>query len=337
MYGWEGSVFTLTSKACVSPMIFDGIEVFQVKRDIEIASTPFSVRAPFALRKILPTFDLLHFHYPFPFGDLMYLIANLKLPSIATYHSDIVRQKNLHQIYKPLEKWFFSAMDRVVCTSPNYLETSENLNILRSKVDIVPLGIDEALIPQEAQNRQSFEDCPKEPFILFIGVLRTYKGINILLEAAKFVRGTIVVAGGGELLWPLRVRLKKEKIDNVVLLGEVSDFKKFGLLSKCRALVLPSNQRTEAFGIVLVEASMLGKPMISTEIGTGTSFVNLDESTGVVVKSNCEVALADAMNRMLENEHEASLFGMASRTRYEAHFTGQKMCEGYSRIYEKVV
>ena len=163
--------------------------------------------------------------------------------------------------------------------------------------------------------------------------MRTYKGIDILLNAAKFVRAKLSLLA--KLACDIQKRLTK-KIDNVALLGEVNDLKKFMLMSKCRAVVLPSNQRTEAFGIVLVEAAMLGKAMISTELGTGTSFVNLDNVTGLVVKPNCEVALAEAMNRMLENEDQASSFGIAARTRYEAHFTNQRMCECYARIYREV-
>ena len=69
--GWNSSVFTLTSNESDAVVTFEGCEVFQVRRDFEIGSTPFSVKAPFRFKKILPAFDLLHFHYPFPFGDLM--------------------------------------------------------------------------------------------------------------------------------------------------------------------------------------------------------------------------------------------------------------------------
>ena len=132
------------------------------------------------------------------------------------------------------------------------------------------------------------------------------------------------------------MQLRKAKIENVALLGEVTDTEKFKLMSQSRAVILPSNQRSEAFGMVLVEASMMGKAMISTELGTGTSFVNLDGVTGLVVKPDCHTALTDAMNRMLENEDEASSFGMAARKRYETHFTGQQMCKKYVQIYSEV-
>ena len=334
--GWDSSVFTLTSSTSDSPIMFEGSEVFQVRRDFAIASTPFSFKAPFNLKKILPAFDLLHFHYPFPFGDLMHLLANVKKPAIVTYHSDIIRQKALHHVYRPLQDWFLSSMDRIVCTSPNYLATSKNLNLFRNKVEVVPLGIDDALAAKADKDVQSPDVLHTDKFILFVGALRTYKGIKVLLEAAKSTRGTVLLAGGGDLLPSLKVQLRKAKIENVALLGEVTDTEKFKLMSQSRAVILPSNQRSEAFGMVLVEASMMGKAMISTELGTGTSFVNLDGVTGLVVKPDCHTALTDAMNRMLENEDEASSFGMAARKRYETHFTGQQMCKKYVQIYSEV-
>ena len=264
-------------------------------------------------------------------------MANVKKPAVVTYHSDIVRQKTLYHIYRPLQNWFLSSIDRVVCTSPNYLETSKNLSLFRDKVDVVPLGIDEALGPKKCKDMQSGKGLHYGKFILFVGALRTYKGIKVLLEAAKLVKGTVVLAGGGDLLPSLELQLRKEKIENVVLLGEVTDKEKFKLMSQSRAVVLPSNQRNEAFGMVLVEASMMGRAMISTELGTGTSLVNLNGVTGLVVKADCEKALANAMNRMLENEDEAELFGAAARKRYEGYFTGQQMCKKYVEIYSTLI
>ena len=108
----DSSVFTLTSSTSDSPIMFEGSEVFQVRRDFAIASTPFSFKAPFNLKKILPAFDLLHF-YPFPFGDLMHLLANVKKPAIAYVQS--YPSESMHHVYKPLQDWFLSSMDRIVC------------------------------------------------------------------------------------------------------------------------------------------------------------------------------------------------------------------------------
>jgi rhamnosyl/mannosyltransferase len=101
-------------------------------------------------------------------------------------------------------------------------------------------------------------------------------------------------------------------------------------------LVLPSHLRSEAFGMVLVEAAMIGKPMISCEINTGTSFVNADGETGFVVEPGSPRALAEAMSRLLEDEALALQMGQAARRRYEQLFSGAALGQAYARLYRKV-
>jgi rhamnosyl/mannosyltransferase len=123
---------------------------------------------------------------------------------------------------------------------------------------------------------------------------------------------------------------------NVLFAGQVTDEEKVALIKRCRAMVLPSHLRSEAFGMVLVEAAMLGRPMVSCEIGTGTSYVNLDGETGFVVPPEDPDALAEALGILLVDNSLATRLGLGARTRYERMFSGPALGRAYSDLYREV-
>jgi rhamnosyl/mannosyltransferase len=178
---------------------------------------------------------------------------------------------------------------------------------------------------------------PTEPFVLFVGVLRYYKGLHVLLNACRHVAGRVVMAGAGPELSDLQSQALALGLKNVVFAGQVTDSEKIALLRACRCLVLPSHLRSEAYGMVLVEASIMGKPMVSCEIGTGTSFVNRHEETGFVVPPESPEALAHAMSALLGDRALAEKFGHAARRRYEALFSGPALGKAYTQLYQDVV
>jgi len=258
-----------------------------------------------------------------------------------TYHSDIIRQRWLGALYAPLMHHTLSKMAAVVATSPAYAQTSPILvdNKLKERVHIIPLGIDEHTYSQQADenilSRLGLKD--KEVFFLFIGVLRYYKGLLTLMHAATEVGVNVVIAGTGPQANELNKWIADLKLKNVLLAGRVSDAEKTALLRRCHALVMPSHLRSEAFGMALVEAAMFGKPMISCEIGTGTSFVNINGQTGFVVPPENPRALAVAMNIMLSDKVLAREFGVAARIRYEKYFSGSSMGQAYADLYRNAL
>ena len=289
---------------------------------------------------VLKWADVIHYHFPWPFGDLLHLTARPKLPTVMTYHSDVVRQRMLGAVYSPIRQLMLQSMTRIVATSPAYARTSPVLSEspVRERVDVIPLGIDEgsyAWSEDESVLRRIGLDA-SEPFFLFIGVLRYYKGLHTLIEAARSVNAKVVIAGSGPEGSTLRLQAKQCGADNVIFAGQVTDAEKVTLLRQCCALVLPSHLRSEAFGMVLVEAAMFGKPMISCEIGTGTSFVNADGETGYVVPPENPQYLADAMRLLLSDKLLAKRFGLAARQRYERLFSGEALGAAYATLYCKV-
>lgn len=284
--------------------------------------------------------DVVHYLFPWPFADLLHALVRPRRPAVLTYISDVVRQRWLGAAYAPLMWRTLRDMQVVVANCPAYAETSPVLShpSIRDKVRVIPLGIEESSYPQEGDDA-IFERIgvkADEPFFLFIGVLRYYKGLDFLIRAAKSLGAPVVIAGSG----PEGERLRKLTVevgaDRVVFAGQVTEPEKTALLKKCRALVLPSHLRSEAYGMVLVEAAMFGRPQVSCEIGTGTSFVNAHEETGIVVPPQDPGALADAMNTLLRDDVLAARMGAAARRRYEQKFSGQALGEAYASLFREL-
>lgn len=285
--------------------------------------------------------DVIHYHFPWPFADLMHLVVRPKAPAVMTYHSDIVRQRWLGRVYVPLMRRMLGSMSAVVATSPAYLRTSPVLSdaSLREKVRVIPLGIDERSYPHGGDDGvlRRLGLLEQAPFFLFVGVLRYYKGLHTLITAAASVGARVVIAGSGPEGTPLQEQARKLGAANVTFAGQVTDAEKVALLKHCRALVLPSHLRSEAFGMVLVEAAMFGKPMISCEIGTGTSYVNADGETGIVVSPESPAELAQAMIRLRDDAGMAHRCGLAARQRYEKLFSGEALGQSYAALYREVL
>ncbi|HEY0220281.1 MAG TPA: glycosyltransferase family 4 protein [Afipia sp.] len=332
-YGVESDVLSLSESPMKNSVEFDGHMAHKAKLDFEFASTGFSREVFGRFRELSRRADIIHYHFPWPVMDIVHLAVPPGKPTIVTYHSDIVKQKVLLRFYKPLMFRFLKSVDRIVATSPNYLMSSDVLERFKSKTTVIPLGLDEADYPKTddvalARWRGKLPDR----FLLFVGVLRYYKGVHVLLEAAKRNGLDVVIVGNG----PMEAELKRTAEQNphkIHFLGSLSDDDKVALLELCTAFVFPSHLRSEAFGLSLVEAAMFGKPMISCEIGTGTSYVNLDKETGFVVPPNDVDALSNAMKSVWEDEEAAATMGMAARNRYLTCFTADKMCSAYYRLY----
>jgi len=304
---------------------------------VSVDSVVFS-RAMFGRFSCLAkTHDLIHYHFPFPQQDILHLWNRPAIPSVVTYHSDIVRQRILYRLYRPLLTRFLSSVDAVVATSDNYLDSSPVLRQYRDKVSVIPLGLDETTYPPaDASSVSGWEARVGRDFFLFVGVLRYYKGLDVLLQAAARTRRRFVIAGAGPMERRLRAEAARLNLDNVLFVGCISEQDKAALFALCRALVFPSHVRSEAFGLSLVEGAMFGRPLISCEIGTGTSFVNRHNHTGLVVEKASPDALREAVETVAENDRMAEIFGQNARKHYLEHFTAQLLAERYAGLYGRV-
>lgn len=336
--GVESRVFCLSRDP--KPMVVDlpEAEVYRALLDIELASNSMSRHALGIFRDLIEWADVVHYHFPWPFGDFLHFAARVKKPSVVTYHSDIIRQRLLGRLYQPVMNQFLAAMDRIICTSPNYWATSDVLSKFSSKVEVVPIGLTEDSYPLPAADKlKATEATFGRNFFLFVGVLRYYKGLHILLDALANAPYKVVIVGSGPIEDELRKQAKVLGLTNVVFAGYVDDATKISLFQLCCGVVFPSYLRSEAFGVTLLEGAMFGKPLISTELGSGTSHVNIHNETGLVVEPGSVPALRQAMNSLWESSDLAALFGRRARARFEQLFTGELMGARYAGVYRKLL
>ncbi len=333
----ENTVLAFNKKK-KSTKYIDNYKVIEVYENFSIFSTSFSFNAFFKFRELAKKADLIHYHFPYPFSDILHFSSFIKKPTVVTYHSDIIRQKNLLILYKFLMYRFLNSVDHIVTTSANYFSTSKVLQNLSSKVSIIPIGIDLNDYPKLNKDKLIFykNNLPKN-FFLFIGKFRYYKGLHIALDAVKNTNLKIVLAGIGNIKKELTRRIIEENISNVILLDEISEEEKVCLLNLCKGFIFPSHLRSEAFGISLLEAAAFGKPLISCEIGTGTSYVNKNSKTGIVIKPSCPIQLRKAMEFILKNEKTSQIMGREAKLRSKKYFDLENTVMEYRKIYESTI
>jgi len=334
-FGWDAEVLALTS-GNPGTVLAGGCLVHRVKRLFKAASTDFSFRALAEFKRLAARADLVHYHFPYPLADAAHFWAAHRKPCLVTYHSDIVAQKKLHFFYRPLMNRFLGSVPVIVATSPNYLASSPVLRAFKEKVRCIPLGSAPAPPPAPEVMEKWRRRLP-ERFFLFVGAFRYYKGLDFLLTAAEGLPGPVVLVGEGGREKALKARAEAGGLNKVLFPGALPDEDREALLRLCYGLVLPSHLRSEAFGLSLLEAAGHGKPLVSCEIGTGTTYINIHGETGLVVPPAEPAALRAALLALWENPGLAARLGAGARRRFEALFTGEKMVRAYVDLYGELL
>ncbi len=316
--------------------VLNGVEIIKCGRLFEWASTPVSLSMFKNLKNLSP--DVVHFHFPYPPGEVLGWLSyrNSSTKFVLTYHSDVVRQAGIMKLYRPLFEQFIKRTDYVIATSPNYIQASEILNkIPDRKMRIVPFGIELDRLknpcPKEIESHRSKYGTR---IVTFVGKLRYYKGLAYLIRASRTVEAKFFIIGDGPLCQDLESLVKNLGLkDKVFFLGEIDNRSLINYLYASDVFVLPSIYRSEAFGISMLEAMACGLPVVSTELGTGTSFVNLHEKTGLVIKPADSQALAEALNLLLDNHSLRKKLGHNAQHRVREYFTHEVMLEKIKGIY----
>jgi rhamnosyl/mannosyltransferase len=336
--GIDNTVLTLSNDPAPGPISIRQHKVHQARMDFQLASTGFSYSVFKKFRELAAEADVINYHFPWPFMDLVHFCSALKKPYVVTYHSDIVRQRHLLKLYRPLMRRFLNGADRIVAASPNYVHTSDVLKEYRDKTQIITYGLNKASYPQrDAERIAQWKAKLGERFFLFVGVMRYYKGLHILLDALKGVDYPVVIVGAGPLEKELHAQAQALGLRNLHFLGRLGDEDKVALLELSYAIVFPSHLRSEAFGISLLEGAMYGKPMISSEIGTGTSYINIHNETGLVVPPSNPEAFREAMRTLWDNPAQAREMGIRAEERYRQLFTSEEMGRKWLQLYEALL
>jgi len=336
--GVKNTVLTLHPKPQKQPIEMDGYTVYQAKQNLFLASTGFSISAFSKFKRLSNDVDIIHYHFPNPFADMLHLAFRPKKPSIVTYHSDIIKQIHLLHIYRPLKKRFLNSVDQIVATSPNYFVSSDVLQRYSDKVSVIPVGIDpKAFETVDSERLDFWRSRLSKPFFLFIGAMRYYKGLHIALEAIAGTEIHIAIAGINGIEKDLKAQAASLQLKNIDFLGFVNDKDRLALLDLCHGFIFPSYLRSEAFGVALLEAAMVGKPMVSCEIGTGTTFVNSANETGLVINPGSPQELREAMQFLIDNPKVAANMGKNAKKRSLELFTADQQAKSYYDLYQKML
>jgi rhamnosyl/mannosyltransferase len=277
--------------------------------------------------------DLIVLHEPNPWALLCYAIARPAAPLFIWYHSDVVRPALQYALfYAPFARFAYGRARRIIVSSPALARHAAVLAPYRDRLRVIPFGID----PAAWMTAAAASPPEREPFVLFAGRHVAYKGVDVLLRALAGNGVRAVIAGDG----PKRVeweQLSRELgLDGrVTFAGEVPDDELRRLMQGCAVLVLPSITAAEAFGYVQLEAMASGKPVISTDVASGVSWVNQDGRTGLVVAAGDAAALATAIERLMADEALRATFGAAGRARVEEEFTIGRLRERLRLLYEE--
>ena len=305
----------------------------------EIASCGISFSLWKEFKHLSEWADVIHYQFPWPFGDIIALTrGSTTKPYIVSYQSDIVRQNLLNKLYKPIMNKFLAKAASVVATSQNYMASSLVLSNLKQIPVLIPNGIDKELNPASyAKEKKEYENIYGRNFFLFLGVFRYYKGLNYLLKSAQQTGLDVVIGGDGPEAQKLYQYVQEHDLTNVHFLGYVTEQQKHALIDLSTALILPSSERSEAYGMVLLEAARQGTPMISTELDSGTSYINAHNETGLVIPAKSSVQLAAAMKEMTENVDMVKLMSISAKKRFENNFTGEIMGKRYAELYHSIL
>lgn len=317
----------------------DGVRVLRVPEFGRYFSTPLCPSMAAELRRLSP--DLVHLHFPNPTGDLAYLLSGSRAPVVMTYHADVIRRSRIFRLYRPVFALLAPYVRRIIVSSQEYLDGSAFLALYRDRCMLVPFGIDLdsfALRIGEVDEVQELRRRHGERIILFLGVLRYYKGLDVLIRAMARVAGRLLIAGRGPQGASLDALTRELGLaDRVTFLGEVSERERRLLLHACDVFALPSIDRSEAFGIAQLEAMACGKPVVASDLPTGIRLVNQDGVTGMLVPPGDPDALAGALNVLLEDDVLRTGLGKAARLRVEQEFTAERMIARTLGVYDEAL
>lgn len=318
----------------------EGVKVIRVPEFGRYPSAPFCPSMPVELYRLRP--NLVHLHFPNPTGDFSYLMSCCVAPAVMTYHADVVTQRFQLWLYRPIfNKILCKRIRRIIVASQEYLMSSPFISRYRDKCTTIPYGVDfESLSfhDGDAARVEAIRRRHGDRIVLFVGVLRPYKGLEVLIRAMKNIAGRLLIVGRGPQQSRLEGLARQLGVeDRVIFLGEVCQSEHRVLLHACDVFVLPSIDRSEAFGIAQLEAMVCGKPVVASDLPTGVRFVNRHGVTGFLTPPGDVHSLAHAINRLLDDPELRAGFGRAGRERVQREFTLEQMVARTLKVYQEAL
>jgi glycosyltransferase involved in cell wall biosynthesis len=285
--------------------------------------------------------DILHVHLANPLAEVSGLIVKQDIPVVAHFHSDVVRPLPgpLRAVYNKFLHAFYRRANCIVVPTPRHIDVSEFVPYYREKCRVVPFGIPVSKFDLNEALAKKVESLRGgRPTVLFVGRLVYYKGVEFLIRALENVKARLWIVGTGPLEESLkRLTTEKGMTDRVIFLGHVSDDDLIAYYHACDIFALPSVTNQEMFGLVQLEAMACRKPVVSTDLPTGVSWVNQHGKTGYCVAPRNPLELGGAIQRLLANPELRREMGEAGRERVERQFSSAKMAEAMLQVYQEVL
>lgn len=327
-----------------SSELYDGrYQVTRVGSYGKVLSTSVAPAMLGAVKSVGKEVDIIHVHLPDPLTNLALWWSRPKAKIVVHWHSDIVAQKRALKVYAPLQQWLLRRADAIIATSPPYVDSSPWLAPFKSKVFVVPIGMRD---PGVQTGQTSFGDGPSKTYvgktvIFALGRMTYYKGFEVLIRAAQRLPDdcVVLIGGDGDLLETHRNLISELKLESkVILLGRIPSDKLGEYFQRANIFCLPSIARSEAFGVVLLEAMAAGKAIVATDIpGSGVPWVNQHGVNGVNVPPDNANALASAISDLAASPELLKTYGLNARRRFLSEFTADVMVDATAGIYRKIL
>lgn len=315
--------------------VLDSVKVTRAGTLFDFAAAPV---CPASVRRMRESrADIVHIHWPHPTAVLAYLASGHRGRLVVTYHSDIVRQKLMAKLFWPVLRRALERADAIVVASPNYVESSPILQRFKSKCRVIPFGVPLGEFDRvDAEEVAAIRERFGTRIVLGVGRLIYYKGFEHLVRAMKKTDGHLLIVGEGPLRGALEAEARRAGVEGrVTFLGHVEDTAPY--FHAADVFALPSVARSEAFGIVQLEAMACRKPVVNTALDSGVTFVSVDGVTGLTVAPGDSDALASALDRLLKDASLRERYGHAARMRVEREFDLSAMGRRTLRLYEEVM
>lgn len=324
----------------------DGIEVVKCGCFTKIAAQSLSISYERNLHNLMEDFnpDIVVFHYPNPFVAALLLreLKKSKAKLVLYWHLDIVCQKYLKLLFTSQNKSLLARADKIIATSPNYIEGSKWLQSVKTKCIVIPncINVERMEITQEIEKKVLNIRAQNKNKTICVAVGRhtEYKGFSYLIQASKFLDDSfhIYITGTGELTEKLHEEARGDK--KITFTGRIDDDELKSLILASDLFCFPSITKNEAFGLALAEGMYYEKPAITFSIqGSGVNYVSLDKVTGIEVENRNVKKYADAMRLLAQNEELRVKYGKAGKKRIEENFLSTQFTKNIRNMFKSIL
>lgn len=336
---WSVQVVAANDRAKTVRERCGAVDVVRVAAYGKAASVPLCPSLPIELWRHRA--DCVVLHEPNPIAGTALFLHPPAPRLVVWHHSDLVRPWWAPATYGRIQRALYRRADCVIASSPA-LAADSVLTRHARRVAVIPFGVELARYRRVDQERcrttaRRLAAVPG-PRMLFVGRLVYYKGLEVLIDAMVHCPGSLVIVGEGPLDASLRARVAEQRLsDRVLFAGHVADADLPAFYQACDVFVLPSIARTEAFGVVQIEAMAAGRPVVSTSLPTGVPWVNQDGVSGLIVPPGDRAALAVALHRLLNDDALRQRLGQGALLRAQTMFSRERMVATFKNLIEAVV